>query len=503
MNENDFLDIDSRSLFEKIQKENDYLKSIIQNNSFYIIKTDLEGKYTYLNPYFCKIFSLDAADWMGKESLSLIIPEDHQACMDLVMECFACPGESHWAVLRKPIGKGIISTQWEFKLLNNDQGIPSEVLCIGHDITSLIKRQEELMISNKELACRTKSLAESENRFRNMMETIPQIAWTNTSQGEVTFYNQRWYDYTGLDDVANNIWGWRKVIHPDDLQFTLDQFRSIRKKHNVVEFQIRFKSVEGDYRWHLSRLMPIKNGKEEVLWIGTATDIHELKLLQQQKDDFISIASHELKTPITSIKASIQILDKLIQPQSEKVKLFIDKAQWSIRKMQYLIDDLLNASKIEAGQLMLTKKSFNLSDLINESNCHIELAGKHTLIINGDTSVQIFADYDHLEQVINNFTNNAIKYAPDSKNIILSVEKYIDMVKVSVQDFGIGISAKKLPQLFKRYYRVEKSGVQYSGLGLGLYICEEIIKRHEGTIGVESELGKGSTFWFTLPLNIH
>ncbi len=131
-------------LIKEIQKENDFYKSIIENNSFYIIKTDLDGKYTYLNPFFCKMLSLTAEDWLGKDSLSLIIPEDHQICMDTVMACFAAPEKSHWVILRKPVPKGIISTQWEFKMLTDEEGVPSEILCIGHDITSLILRQEEL-----------------------------------------------------------------------------------------------------------------------------------------------------------------------------------------------------------------------------------------------------------------------------------------------------------------------------------------------------------------------
>ncbi|HEX8461112.1 MAG TPA: PAS domain-containing sensor histidine kinase [Segetibacter sp.] len=130
--------------YKEIQKENDYYKSIIENNSFYIIKTDLEGRYTYLNPFFCQMLGLEAEDWIGKDSLGIIIPEDHGACINAVMECFQNPGQSHWVVLRKPGAKGIISTQWEFKMITDDEGRFLEILSIGHDITSLILRQEEL-----------------------------------------------------------------------------------------------------------------------------------------------------------------------------------------------------------------------------------------------------------------------------------------------------------------------------------------------------------------------
>ena len=115
--------------------------------------------------------------------------------------------------------------------------------------------------------------------------------------------------------------------------------------------------------------------------------------------------------------------------------------------------------------------------------------------------LQVYADAERVNQVVINFVNNAIKYAPESKEIKINIEKVTDMAKVSVSDKGPGISADKLTHLFDRYYRVDTSGVQYSGLGLGLYISAEIIKKHNGQIGVDSELGKGSTFWFTLPLS--
>ena len=131
-------------LSNDIQRDDTYYRSIIENNSFYAIKTDLEGNYSYMNPFFCKMFELNPDQWIGRPSIDLIIPEDHQLCIDTVGKCFAEPGTSHWVILRKPHRKGMVSTQWEFKLILDAAGNPLEVLCIGHDITSLILRQQEL-----------------------------------------------------------------------------------------------------------------------------------------------------------------------------------------------------------------------------------------------------------------------------------------------------------------------------------------------------------------------
>jgi two-component system CheB/CheR fusion protein len=365
---------------------------------------------------------------------------------------------------------------------------------------------QELLLLNQELegrvANRTKALAESENRFRNMMETIPQIAWTNTIDGEVTFYNQRWFDYTGLDSKQTKTWGLDTVIHPDDLKNAVSEYKSIRETSDGGEFQIRGKRADGLYRWHLIRLMPIRNEDGQMqLWVGTATDIQELRLLQQQKDDFISIASHELKTPLTTLKASLQLLNKMKDnPSSIMLPNLIGQANKSLDKVSVLIQDLLNASKVNEGQLHLSKKPFIIASLINDCCPHVRTEGIYTIKAQGDLKLEVFADEGRIDQIVINFVNNAIKYAPQSKEIEIKIERENDMAKVSVTDKGPGISPEKLPHLFERYFRVDSSGSQYSGLGLGLYICAEIIKKHNGQIGVDSEMGKGSTFWFTLPL---
>jgi PAS domain S-box-containing protein len=377
----------------------------------------------------------------------------------------------------------------------------------------LIEEKEKVRSINQELyqlnleledrvASRTKALAESENRFRNMMETIPQIAWTNTISGKVDFYNQRWYDYTGLNLEQSGTSGFIKVIHPDDLAEGLNQFSLLYKNLEGGEFQIRGKRADGAYRWHLIRLMPIKSPEGELLqWVGTATDIHELRLLQQHKDDFINIASHELKTPITSLRASLQLLDRMKNtPSPDMLPKLITQANKSLDKVYILIDDLLNTSKADEGQLQINRQKYKLLAAISECCENLLKEGDFTYKIEGDATMEVYADFSRIEQVVTNFVTNAMKYAPESKEIRVRVESFPGTVKVSVIDKGAGIPAKNLPSLFDRYYRVDHGGNGYTGLGLGLYICSEIIKKHNGTILVDSDLGKGSTFWFTLPI---
>jgi PAS domain S-box-containing protein len=385
-----------------------------------------------------------------------------------------------------------------------------------------LRRSNELLIEEKEkvrsinlelsqlnleledrVASRTKALADSEHRFRNMMETIPQIAWTNTISGVVNFYNRRWYDYTGLDIEQTQALGFSKVIHPDDLKVGLDQFTLLYKSQEGGEFQIRAKRSDGIYRWHLICVMPNKNADGKLVqWVGTATDIQELKLLQQHKDDFISIASHELKTPITSLKASLQLLDRMKdKPSPVMLPKLITQASKSLDKIYVLINDLLNSSQANEGQLIISCKNYNLFSSVNECCENILRESGFTYKIEGEATLEVYADPTRIEQVVTNFITNALKYAPESKELSIQVETLSGMAKVSIIDKGNGIPAENLPSLFDRYYRVDHSGTIYSGLGLGLYICSEIIKKHNGTIGVDSEIGKGSAFWFTLPIS--
>ncbi|MCO5949325.1 sensor histidine kinase [Mucilaginibacter flavidus] len=225
-----------------------------------------------------------------------------------------------------------------------------------------------------------------------------------------------------------------------------------------------------------------------------------------RKDEFMSIASHELKTPITSVKASLQLIDKMVgkHPQLESVAPFISKASKQVNKLTNIINDLLDVTKIQAGKLQLNESFFNLYQLIVDSveQCQL-IDNRHKILIKGNNELKIYADRDRIEQVFCNLINNAIKYSPKAEEVHVGFEILDDQITVSVTDFGIGIPAEKVANIFDRFFRVEHTSKNFSGLGLGLYISSEIIKQHNGEIGVISETDKGSTFWFTVKLIVN
>ena len=488
------------------------------------------------------------------------------------------------------------------------------------------------------------ALRDEEEQFRNLSDAIPQLAWMADKEGWIFWYNQRWYDYTGTTFEEMQGWGWEKVHHPDFKEGIIEFCKKAWPKGEPFELDFPLKSKDGEWRWFLTRAVPIFDSKGELCrWFGTNTDITEqrealelnkkllgemefernrfeavvtqmpgavvigeapsgklifanekinevwghpmkasenigeyiqwigfhpdgsqyqghewplarsiqfgeivndedvdimrgdgkpavlrlssapirdnfgkiiagvvisqdvtqLKQAIRGRDEFLSIASHELKTPLTTLSASIQILMRVYEkePGAKTIPQLINTSYNSTVKLATLVRELLNVSKIESGQLTLSKSTFNLAKLINECCTHVRLEGTHELLIEGDLTLEVFADQQRIDQVIVNFVNNAVKYSPDSPDIRLLIEKKDSLAKVSVIDKGIGVEPDKLPHLFERYYRVDPSGVQYSGLGLGLYISSEIIKLHKGEVGVSSDLGQGSSFWFTIPID--
>ena len=231
-------------------------------------------------------------------------------------------------------------------------------------------------------------------------------------------------------------------------------------------------------------------------------DITERKRMERQKDDFIGIASHELKTPLTSVKGYIQILERSIEDiGNENAKKIVSKTNIYINRLNSLISDLLDVSKIQAGKLVFNITEFDIYDLIKEGVEAIQpTSNRHKIIYKDCIHQKIYADRNRLEQVLMNLLSNAIKYSPHADKIVIKTDKEENYITVGVRDFGIGINKENIRMLFQRFYRIEASANKFSGLGIGLYISAQIIERHKGKIWVESDGKNGSTFYFNLPL---
>jgi PAS domain S-box-containing protein len=226
----------------------------------------------------------------------------------------------------------------------------------------------------------------------------------------------------------------------------------------------------------------------------------EIQKLNSKKDEFIGLASHELKTPITSLNGYLQIIGSRL-PEGDVNKPFINRALAQISKLSALISDLLDVSKIETGQLPLSYSTFDLVKLTQDVIEQLRFSTKsHRMIFHGDiSSLMVSADKQRIEQVIINLLSNAIKYSPAADIINITVSAVDGSARVAVQDFGMGIAKEQQDNIFSRFYRVEEMAAHISGLGIGLFISKEIVNRHNGKLWVESEHGKGAVFLFEIP----
>ena len=349
------------------------------------------------------------------------------------------------------------------------------------------------------------AMLESESRFRLLADSLPQQIWTADTNGNLFYYNQNVYDYTGLAPETLEKDGWVQIIHPDDREENIKKWTESIQSGKDFLFENRFRRHDGEYRWQLTRAVPQKDAAGNIqMWVGSSTDIQQIKELEQQKDYFISMASHELKTPVTSIKGYVQMLQVMYEKSEDSfLQNALNVMDRQIKKLTNLISELLDVSKIKSGGLNFNMKDFEISALINEVVDEVKIVNpSYQIAVDSGEKVMIYADRDRIGQALINFLTNAIKYSPDSTTVEVKCSVKDNMVTVAIKDFGIGVSKKDKEKIFERFFRVEGTSEKtFPGFGIGLYIASEIIRRHNGKIHVESELGKGSVFSFELPFH--
>lgn len=368
-----------------------------------------------------------------------------------------------------------------------------------YDITDRKKYEKELFLA--------KSLAEAEKkRFEFLTNLIPEIIWTASPKGEIDYVNQRFYDYFGSETSGFSAEYLISRVYSADRKKTVRAWLACLKNGRDFHCEVRLQNKSDGYQWHLLRAMPYRESQGDITkWFGSCANIHDHVIALQRKDEFINIASHELKTPITSLKAYNQLLQRM--ESSDKVKDFVDKSATTLSNLHFLVSSLLDVSQINSGQLNLSLSTTSLSRVLKHSIELISLNySSHQIVEEFDKTEDLLvtADPQRLTQVMINLLSNAIKYSPNSNKVVLKVTKNESrsVAKIEVIDFGLGIPAEKVDLVFNKYYRVTdtKNNNRVSGLGLGLYIIQNIVKLHGSRINVKSEVNFGSTFYFSLPI---
>lgn len=373
-----------------------------------------------------------------------------------------------------------------YQPLFNNKGNIDGIIFFGDDVTD-------------EVAAKQKIKGEW-GRFKSILESLPMMAWTAKPNGEIDYFNKRWYEYTGLTWETSKGEGWQQAQHPEDLEVVHETLGQVLGQQQAFELEVRYlRGSDNIYRWHLNRAVPIREGGELKYWIGTAFDIHEQKEMELRKDEFLGIASHELKTPLTALRGYYQLIEEAFPENIEMSQIYLKKFDKSINRVNKLINELLSVSRIESGNFSLDKKENNLNDLLEEVINNFD-KDKQRIELTGNINGSFAFDYDRICQVIENLISNAFKYSPKEEKVMMLLEDRNKDVKVTIKDHGIGIAKNELQFLFDRYYRV-KNKMNAGGLGLGLFISKQIVKAHGGDIEVQSEEGKGTRFDVILPKN--
>ena len=393
--------------------------------------------------------------------------------------------------------------------LKQHQELNEEFATINEELTvtneELTESRDELLTAYKKLETALENIKDSEERFRAMAETTDVMIALGDESGQATYFNKQWELLTGRSNDQLMEFGWVDLMHPDDKERVMAIFADALLGYKPWEWEFRLpdSSKEG-YRWLLARGNPRFNTDGDFLgYISSTIDITDRKRDDERKNDFIGMVSHELKTPLTSLNANLQMMQlKAKKTDDEFIQIGLERAVKQTKKMTTMINGFLNVSRLEAGKIHIDNQRFDMKELVKEVEEEIvPLITTHKIVFAPVLTTWVIGDKDKIGQVISNFISNALKYSPPGTSVQIACIVKDGCSQVSVSDEGIGIAKTDLNKLFDRYYRVEGHQMPtVSGFGIGLYICSEIVQRHEGKIWVESEVDKGSTFYFSIPV---
>jgi PAS domain S-box len=487
-----------------------------------VIATDSKGIITYINHSAENLTGWMAKCAKGKE-FSQVLPlvnsdtlESLQSPVQFVLQSGTAIGLQN--------NSAIISRDGVAKFISancspiTDGDLVTGVVVVFRDITHLKRMEDELHIANHYL--------------NNILDSFPALIWRNDANNECEYVNKAWCEFTGDSIEEALTQNWFRHIHPEDLDRCIDNYNSYVEKRIPYQIEYRLKKYDGEYRWVIDTGKPFYNENGDFHgYIGVIQDITDRKehedLLKQAKveaeherevseaankakSEFLANMSHEIRTPINGIVGMIELT--LLTELNKEQKENLITAKGCAGSLLRIINDILDFSKMEAGKLSIEKVDFNIKKLLDDiTKSHSVRANEKGLELLYAFSTNIppylVGDSSRLQQVVNNLLSNAIKFT-ENGDVSVEVRKktsfndYIEL-QFSVKDSGIGISPENTEKLFKSFSQVDGSFTRkYGGTGLGLAISKQLVEIMGGKIWVDSERGRGSTFYFTLPFKI-
>jgi len=493
------LDITDRKIAEDLAKENmSKFRSLVENIPQRVFLKNLKYQYEYINKEFASDLNIDASDAFGKNDYDLFSKEHadkyHQDDIEIIKtgetrefdEKYITDGEEKW----------IHTVKTPFRDID---GKIKGVLGIFSDITEK-KQTEELLKFN-------------ENRFRELVDSLPQLIWTCQVDGPCDFLNKQWIEYTGIPEESQLGYGWLQQLHPEDQDRVVSEWLENVKLGGSFDIEFRIRRNDGVYHWFKTKAIPLRDSKGAITkWFGSNTDFDDIKQAEaelkktlqnlkrsnEELEEFAYVASHDLQEPLRMVSSYTQLLerrykDHLDQDASDFINFAVDGAN----RMQQLISDLLEYSRVTTKGKPFVK--IDLSAVLGQAvaNLYTKIQESGALIIKDELPFA-YGDETQLVRVFQNLLDNAIKFkGVNAPRITVSSRTVNHELQILISDNGIGIDSIYKDRIFVIFQRLHNK-TEYPGTGIGLAICKKIIERHNGKIWFESEPGHGTTFVFSL-----
>ena len=468
-------------------------QTILSSTPDLVYVFDLQHRFTYANEALLTMWGKTAEEALGKNCLELGYEPWHAAMHDREIE--------QVIATKQPIRGDVPFSGTHGRRIYDYIFVP--VIGANGDVEAIAGTTRD--VTDRKLVEET--VRDREERLRFMAESMPQKIFTAKPNGQVDYFNQQWMEFAspGFEDIYH--WSWKQLVHPDDCEGTIGAWRHAVETGEPFQFTHRFLRRDGVYRWHLSRARAMRAVDGRVtMWIGSSTEIHEqkrteeeLRQANQDLEQFAYAATHDLQEPLRSVKIYGDLLAQRYTSRLDGQALeFLAYIRSGASRMEMLVRDLLAYTRAGLGapaeitdaNECVRSAMANLAGAIGESGAQIAVDPLPSVNIHGL----------HLQQVFQNLISNAIKYRRLEllTAIHVTAHREKEYWHFTIADNGIGIEPEYKEQIFGLFKRLHTSD-QYSGTGIGLALCQRIVERNHGRIWVESEVGKGSRFHFTLP----